>query len=194
MACSISKVSYSILHKNLTNKSRTLDYQQFNRLKDIANQGYEVYYATNHIIYFNELLQSATSNTLLNEIPFLNIANVDNGHISVSFTKNSQYFVLCSEPKHIDFLKWKQIISLIIEKKKTSISEDVNKLEDVILLFEKDNDVSKFNGFQADIEKLSAVSDNMRLTVKAVIVSQYLRKYFNLFWYRIYLKPKCFHF
>ncbi len=163
------------------------DYNQFNNLKDLADQGYFVFYSTNHVVHDHELLQLATSNVLLDEIPFLDISMINNNHNKVTFTNDSSYFLLHSEPEKIPVTKWKQIYSILMKKEGTMLSEDTKLLGDFILAFEKKMNIPEKSGFDADIQKISNLPRDIRVISKAIIVSRYLRKYLDLYWYKLWL-------
>ncbi len=162
------------------------DRTQFYNLKNLADQGYFVYYSANHIVRNQELLQLATSNILLNEIPFLDVSMISNNHDKVTFTRESSYFFLHSKPKKITVTKWEQIYSIAKEKEGTRLSEDTKLLGDFILKLEKKLDVPEKSGFSADMEKISDLHRDIRVISKAVIVARYFKKYLDLHWYKLW--------
>jgi hypothetical protein len=163
------------------------DHNQFNNLKDLSNQGYFVYYSTNHIVDKGELFQLSTSNALLNEIPFLDVSMINNNHNKATFTRNSSYFLLHSEPEKTPITKWDKIYSVVKEKEGTMLSEDTKLLGDFILALEKKMDIPDKNGFSADMQKISDLPRELRVISKAIIVSRYLKKYLDLHWYKLWL-------
>lgn len=70
------------------------DYNQWDCLKELANQNYPTFYATNHTLCKDALLSSFENGTLLDEIPFLDVRNVNSHHKHVTFTQNSNHFCL----------------------------------------------------------------------------------------------------
>ncbi len=134
-----------------------------------------------------ELFQTAISQKLLEEIPFLNVSQVEKNHKRVTFTGNSTYFLLHSEPKKTDIIKLKQILTMAKGEKGTLLSEDTKLLGDFIIKIEETIDIPKSSGFSLDIEKISNLVNEDRVIAKAIIISMYLKKYLNLYWYKLWL-------
>ena len=133
------------------------------------------------------MLQLATYNALLNEIPFLDVSMINNNHNRATFTRNSSYFLLHSEPEKTPITKWDKVYSVAKEKEGTMLSEDTKLLGDFILALEKKMDIPEKSGFSADIQKISNLPRDVRLISKAIIVSRYLKKYLDLHWYKLWL-------
>lgn len=186
--CSYLRFQIPYPTKNKETKEYFDDYHQFDCLKDLATKGYYVYYATNHVVYERDLFEMSKKQELLDKIPFLDVSNINGHHKKVSFTQNSSYFLLHSEPKKIDNTKWGQIMGNIKQEqdKGTSLSDDVEFLEKFILNFEKILHVPKNTGFDKDMEKIrfTNIPEFNKLIIKAIIVSKYLKQYLNIIWYK----------
>lgn len=169
--------------KDQTTKQYFYDYNQYNHLKNLANQGYYVFYATNHVTRANELLQIANSQHLLHEIPFLDISTIHGYHKKVTFTQDSSYFLLHTEPKKINIVRWKQIYSAVKEDEGTVFLEDVKFLKKFILKIEKDMKLSE-KSFYHGISKISDMQSEKRVIAETIMILKYLKIYLNICWFR----------
>lgn len=165
------------------------DHNQFDNLKKLANQGYPVYYATNQAIYLEDLQRLADSNALLNDIPFLDVSNITDRHNKVTFTQNSEYFLLHSKAIKVPVTRWEQVYNTAKNKGGSTFSEDVKSLGDFILAIEKHFNMSGKGGFASAIQKTNELDwpKQIRIIAKAMVVAKYLRKYLGLHWHKIWL-------
>jgi hypothetical protein len=162
------------------------DYNQFDNLKELANQGYFVYYATNHVVYDDELFQITASQHLLDEIPFLDVSMMYDHHRKVTFTQNSSYFYLHSETRQIDITNWKQIYSVIKKSEGTSLSNDIKFMTEFIPKLEKTMNIPKKGGYQEDLMKIRDIPKPDKIFGEAIVVLKYLKKYLNVYWYKLW--------
>lgn len=171
--------------RNKVTKQYFDDYNQFDCLKKLASERYYVYYATNHVVSESELFQIAQSQNLLDNTPFLDVSNINGYHKNVSFTQESSYFLLHSEPKKIDNILWEQIYNKIEQNKGTSLSDDVKFLKELIIGFEKRIDISQNKSFHEDINRIiENLPELNKVIIEAIVVSKYLKQYLNIYWYR----------
>lgn len=159
------------------------DYNQFDRLKELADQKYDVYYATNHVLTADALFNLARRQQLLDETPFLNVSEIDDRHKKVTFTMRSPDFILLSEPRKIEKSKWQNMVSVLKQKKGTSLGDDIDFIEQLVLNLEEVSD-SRIGGYHEEIEKIREGTSGLRMLAKGLILSKYLRRYLDLYWFR----------
>jgi len=170
------------------------DFTQFDKLRELSALGYSTYYVTNHVIDKTELFELARSQRLLEEIPFLNVADIDGRHHHVTFTKDSEYFMLHSKPVEAKVSKWNSVIDklkLANESKKVSkLEKDIEKLRDFIVAYEESLELTGEISFRKDFkklnDKLNSLNSPRQLSYlfKTGLIANYLKQYFNVDWYR----------
>jgi hypothetical protein len=89
------------VRQDSTTKKIVDDYHQWDRLKDLANRGYPVFYATNWTIEEADLDSAFRDGTLLDRVPSLDVRGVRSRHKHVTFTENSAGFRLHSAPERV---------------------------------------------------------------------------------------------
>ena len=104
------------------------DYHQFDSLKHLAEQDCEVYYATNHVTSRDDLFAEAASGDLLDNIPFLNVRDMEDRHFYVTFTAASDHFYLHSNPVKTRRLTGTQVLKTVLEGKRTTLTQGNEKL------------------------------------------------------------------
>ena len=72
------------------------DYHQWLAMKDLGNNGFPAYYATNSMTSLTELRESYYDNSLLDKIPLLDVRDIEQ-HKFITFTSDSEDFALHSE-------------------------------------------------------------------------------------------------
>ncbi len=73
------------------------DFHQLYALRELARAKYLVYYATNQVISRNELFVLADNQTLLDNTPLLDVADITHDHHYVTFIPSSRHFYLHTE-------------------------------------------------------------------------------------------------
>lgn len=171
--------------KDKKNNKSIDDYHQFDRLKELTDNGYFVYYATNHVIYDSDLFRIATNKNLINEIPFLDVSRINAHHKKVTFDEKCSHFLLHSEPEKIETIKWNNILENLTESKKTLLFEDINFLEKFIIDLEERLLGEVVGGYLDEIHKYDHRDEEFNIVlIKQLIISKYLRKYLGIFWFR----------
>lgn len=160
-----------------------LDYHQYDRLKEIANNGYPVYYATNQVMYLDELKTLASQINLLDHTPFLNVNDINNYHKEVTFTRTSSHFLLHSEIEKVSKTTWESISKT--ENNIFTLKEMLNFLSQILIREEKEiitdnNQISFINQYNRINSRDQGVIKTIR---QANLVSFYLKLYLNLNWY-----------
>ena len=184
--CSYLRFKIPYLTKNETTGKYIYDYNQFDRLKELADEGYYTYYATNHILFDYQLFRLADSQQLLDEIPFLDVSSIIGYHPKVTFTERSLYFLLHSDAKKIDIVRWEQIFASVRKIKGTALSEDVKYINEFLIRAEEKLEFSKERGFLYEKAKISQVTQPLRPVAEALIAAKYLRLYLNVDWYKVW--------
>lgn len=155
------------------------EYNQFECLSRLADVGYLVYYATNSTIYASELEGWSSSFTILNRTPFLDVSRLNRRHEFVTFTRDSSFFLLFSEPIKITRFSFDQILLQIQEGRKTDFSKDIKTLRQFIINFEQSFDQTYFRNEMARFDELNLEEGRLWL------ISKYLLLYFNLYWFKL---------
>jgi len=179
------QIPYFTKKKN-NNKYYYYDYNQFDHLKNLTNQGYYAYYVTNHVVYDCKLFWIAKNQHLLNEIPFLDISTIDEYHKKVTFTRNSSYFYLHSEFLEIRMLSWERIKSIIKESKGTLLSDDIKFMKEFIVGLEEKLYIFYKGGFREEIMKITERPMPEKMIAELLIILKYLKRYLNIHWFKSY--------
>lgn len=165
--------------------SRHIDYHQYDRLKELANQGYSVYYATNQVMDFDELKTLASQIRLLDQTPFLNVNDINDYHKEATFTRGSDHFLLHSYIEKSNKTAWENIYRN--ENYKFTLRETIDFLSKVLI---NEEETRKTNDNQISfIYQYSRISNSdqgsLKIIRQAYLVSFYLKLYLNLNWYWI---------
>lgn len=161
------------------------DFSQYNALKSLANEGFLVYYATNHVIDINKLFNLAFQRILLGEIPFLDLTSIKNYHKKVTFTQSSKCFLLHSKLEEQTKANWKNILSRVHEVKKTNLLEDIKTLKKFIINMENKWKKGSKKYFQEELEKnIEELKEKDKIYFEIFLIAKYLKLYFNCYWYR----------
>lgn len=174
------------LTKDETTGKYFYDYNQFDRLKELADAKYYTYYATNHLVYDHQLFRLADSQQLLDEIPFLDVSLITDYHPKVTFTERGSFFLLHSEVKKIDIVRWENIFPSIRKTEGTALSEDVEYINEFLIRAEKRLEFSDNMGFLREKAKIAQVEPTVRPIAEALIAAKYLRLFLNIYWYKIW--------
>lgn len=98
------------------------DYHQWDRLKDLANQDYPTFYATNFTLSKDDLRNASQAGTILNDIPLLDVRGVGAFHKHVTFTSSSTFFLLHSENEESSKISFATAVEKLSKKKTTSLN------------------------------------------------------------------------
>lgn len=104
------------------------DYHQWDRLKDLANQNYPTFYATNSTLSKDDLRNASKAGTLLDDIPMLDVRGVASLHKHVTFTPTSTSFLLHSEKEESSKTSFAATIEKLSEERATSLNESSDRL------------------------------------------------------------------
>lgn len=166
-------------------KSKHIDYHQYDKLKELANAGYSVYYATNQVMAFDELKTLASQIRLLDQTPFLNVNDIDDYHKEVTFTRTSDHFLLHSEIEKSNKTTWENIYRK--ENDKFTLRETIDFLSKVLNREEEarktDNNQISFSYQYSRVN--NSGQDSIKIIRQSYLVSFYLKLYLNLNWYWI---------
>ncbi|BCM05891.1 hypothetical protein ACI2S5_24270 [Ralstonia nicotianae] len=107
---------FKIPHRTRDESGNSLDdYHQWDRLKALANRDYPTFYATNSTLSRRVLQNAWEANTLLDQIPLLDVRTVNGQHRHVTFTVRSGAFLLHSETEEVKKLSFKNTLNRLAE-------------------------------------------------------------------------------
>lgn len=160
------------------------DYHQWDRLKELADQGYPTFYATNATLSKEELQAASVSGTLLNDIPMLDVRGVTTRHKKVTFAPSSTFFLLHSEKKETFKVNFAAIIEQLSGYKTLSLKASSEAL--LLMLIEIGNNNESW---YRDLQKITQANDSKLLMpfhpwiTQALLVS-FIRKHIGaeMFW------------
>ena len=162
--------------------SRHIDYHQYDRLKELANEGYPVYYATNQIMDLDELKTVASQIKLLDQTPFLDVNDINNHHKEVTFTRTSNHFLLHSKIEKLNKTTWENIYKN--ENNKFTLRETLDFLSKVLIREETRKSDNNQVSFSYQYNRVSGSNQGIIKIIKqSYLVSFYLKLYLNLNWY-----------
>ncbi|QGZ53535.1 hypothetical protein [Paraburkholderia acidiphila] len=120
---------FKIPHSTKDDKGKFVDgYHQWDRLKELADQGYPTYYATNSTLSKSDLQTSARAGTLLDETPLLDVRGVHASHKHVTFTAKSNFFLLHSEVERSPKNSFRGVVQTILEEKSSSFESSTKAI------------------------------------------------------------------
>ena len=178
------QIPYTV--KDKTTNRYSDDYSQFNALKKLANKGYTVIYATNHILERQKLFDLAINKKLISQIPCLDISAFNQLHKKVTFTETSNHFCLHSELDKTKKTNLKEITSNIREKKEI-LTEDIRILKEFLIEIEKGLHIESENSFEEKMKRFEKYDEMYPKTfLEAGLISRYLKVYLDCYWYRLF--------
>lgn len=176
---------FKILHstKGPDNKHQD-DYHQWERLKELANKNYPTFYATNSTLSKDTLRKLSKNGYLLRNTPFLDVRNIAYLHKYVTFTRNSDFFLLHSEIEKSSKVDVDVILARLQETKKLSMPESNRVLYKSL----KELEVSD-ESWQADLrqisDSLSSGDEVVSVWFIRSLLSNFVRRHIGaqLYWY-----------
>jgi hypothetical protein len=153
------------------------DYHQWDRLKDLANQNYPTFYATNSTLSKDDLLNASQAGTLLDNIPLLDVRDVVSRHKHVTFIPSSTSFLLHSEKETSPKTNFAANMMKLSEKRSTTLKKASDSLLRVLKKIGKSDKV-----WNTDLRKIQETVDNpTRLPNEAwvvqVLLASFVRKH-----------------
>lgn len=160
------------------------DYHQWDRLKELADQNYPTFYATNATLSKNEIITESNAGSLLNSIPMLDVRSVANVHKLVTFTPDSSDFLMHSEKEEVKKHLFKNVEELFSEQPFERPSESNAKLLNILSrMSEKDE------SWHSDLSKINQITDapipsRLRPWIKRSMIASFVRKHIgaNMLW------------
>ncbi len=104
------------------------DYHQWDRLKQLATNGYPTFYATNATMQKSDLQHHLDTGDLLDHIPLLDVRNVSIRHKHVTFTSASLFFALHSEEERAPKLTFAKGLATIAAAEQTKFRDAIDQL------------------------------------------------------------------
>ncbi len=129
---------FQIPHTRKDGNRYVPDFHQLHALQALARTRYEVYYATNQITSRHDLFILAENRTLLDNTPFLSVADVTIDHYYVTFTPSSHHFLLHSETEECRKQSSEMVQSRLRQTEHRSLGEDNDLTFEATLPFIKD--------------------------------------------------------
>ncbi len=157
------------------------DYHQWDRLKELADQNYPTFYATNSTLRKDDLRNESEEGTLLNSIPLLDVRLVINPHRLVSFTPDSTYFLLHSEQEEIEKITIPDAIEQIAELPSEGIEEASNRLLEILGYIRGEDE-----NWQIDISKIRqfkglATTEQLSPLIMRSMLASFIRKHIGAY-------------
>lgn len=153
------------------------DYHQWDRLKDLANQNYPTFYATNATLSKDDLRSASKAGTLLNDIPLLDVRGVAGLHKHVTFTSSSTFFLLHSEKEESSRVSFATAIEKLSESKTASLNASSEALLRSLKKIGGNDE-----GWNNDLLKISQARDNQaprrfQAWITQALLSSFVRKH-----------------
>lgn len=108
------------------------DFHQYDALKNLAKSGFPTFYVTNHTVDLDELLDWANNRVILDRNPALDIGKINGYHLVATFTEDSEYYLLASEPEKTVKASLDTIKGVILKAPRTSLKEDIDIIPRVL--------------------------------------------------------------
>jgi hypothetical protein len=156
------------------------DYHQLYCLRKLANKQYPTFYATNSILSIEDLKQKYNNNTLLNVIPVLDIRAVNGIHKYVTFTSDSNHFLLHSENEEIKKISFSNAINNIREFQHENMDKANERLIEVLSELQQTDE-----SWQFDLLNLKQATKQIRYPwLVQYFISAFVFKHIgaNMFW------------
>jgi|APCry1669188910_1035180.scaffolds.fasta_scaffold13259_2 hypothetical protein len=104
------------------------DYQQWERLKALADKGYPTYYATNATLKVSVLMKAYENGEMLKLVPLLDVRGVRQKHKHVTFTDIAKNFSMHSEREEAQRMGFNDLLEKLIGSEKVTLKVAVDKL------------------------------------------------------------------
>lgn len=137
-------------------RNRQNSYHQFRALSELASKGFAVYYATNSTLSNDELFNWALNKQITQMSPLLNVGNINQEHEYVTFTKESDYFLLHSENYKIEKMSFKMVKSEILDSRRSSLKEDLQLFPSILAEYQGIERIYRFYTKEYKAESLQA--------------------------------------
>lgn len=160
------------------------DYHQWDRLKELAENNYPTFYATNSTLSKDEIITESNAGTLLNTIPMLDVRSVTSLHKLVTFTSSSRYFLMHSEKEKVKKHLFSNITEFLSEQSFEHPSKSNTKLLKILSGMEKENE-----SWHSEISKINQITDapipsRLRPWIKRSKIANFVLKHIgvNMLW------------
>jgi len=102
------------------------DFHQYDALKNLAANGFPTFYVTNHTVDLDELLRWANNKVIVDSNPALDIHEINGRHLVATFTEESDYYLLATEPEKATTVSLDSMKGIILKARRTSLKEDID--------------------------------------------------------------------
>ena len=153
------------------------DYHQWDRLKELANKNYPTFYATNETLSKNDLKTKSVNGTLLQSIPMLDVRHVNDKHKFVTFTAESDYFLLHSEKEEVNKVSFSRVIEQLFDEPVLSITDSNKKILGLLESMARDDEI-----WNQDLSKIAEIDapSVLRPWVMRNMISWFVRKHIGV--------------
>jgi hypothetical protein len=153
------------------------DYHQWDRLKELANQNYPTYYATNSTLSKDVLRSSSKVGTLLDNIALLDIRKVANQHKHVTFTPSSKFFRLHSEVEESEKTSFSSVVITLAELDNRTMEQSSQAILESLQKIGLDDE-----GWNSDLAKIHQVRNvqaarPLQASITQSLISSFVRKH-----------------
>ncbi|GBE47416.1 hypothetical protein BMS3Bbin12_00576 [bacterium BMS3Bbin12] len=153
------------------------DYHQWDRLKELANKNYPTFYATNDTLSKSDIKTKSDNGSLLGSIPILDVRHVNDKHKFVTFTNESDHFLLHSEKEEVNKVDFSRVIERLFDEPMLSMTDSNNKILSLLERMAKDDEM-----WNQDLSKIveTNVPYVLRPWVMRSKISWFVRKHIGV--------------
>lgn len=168
---------FKIPHSTKDDKGKFVDdYHQWECLKKLADQGYPTFYATNATLSKDALQKSTRRGTLLDETPLLDVRGVKALHKHVTFTEESEIFMLHSDTEESPKKSFRDLFDVLRQTKSTSLENSTKTI--INSLSEMGNGNEEWRNDLSRITALPRIDPrSLQAWRKYVMLTSFVRKH-----------------
>lgn len=172
---------FKIPHGTISSAGRSVnDYHQWDRLKTLADKGYPTFYATNATLRKDDLRTALEAGTLLNDVPVLDVRDMEKRHKHVTFTASSDFFLLHSEKEQLPRISFSAAIERLPDNRVTSLERAGD-----LLLREFREIAGPDEGWYEDLQRIAQLQDRTprgpdRAWLTQMLLSSFAKRHFGV--------------
>ncbi|MCX6640984.1 MAG: hypothetical protein NTW14_10990 [bacterium] len=153
------------------------DYHQWDRLKGLADKNYPTFYATNSTLQKQHLYLAWQEGRLLDMVPHLDVKKITGRHKSVTFTEDSEYFLLHSEEEQISKDNFTSLKNKLAEYPMTSLADSNKNLLRALKEIGGNDEIWSFDLNKVTEANFGPIPDSLRPWVKQRFFSSFIYKH-----------------
>lgn len=116
------------------------DFHQWERLKDLADNGFPTFYATNGLLAKNALISQYRAGTLLHHVPVLDVRTVASKHRHVTFRPGAPHFRLHSELEEVPMRSFSRALDALVNEDQMSLEKATDLVVEALLALRPSDD------------------------------------------------------